>query len=169
MIHTPLLPVSGVLWISWGCSHIYIGPFCYDGLPCWIILNERLWKWGWCTAEYGCSLLLCLIKWLPFPFIGFRQARRSVPPLCFIHSPLRSVVACRLGYLLPSTMLVVFLCSIVSKNFLTVPHCIPWLWMIYPWCVGEPEDLIRPPYVWWIRLGCPFSSKIMKGIPRSPW
>ena len=94
-----------------------------------------------------------LSKWLPFPFIGLCQYRRAVPPLCFGHSYMRSVVAGRLVSLLLPTMLVVCFCSI---NVLTRSPCIPWLWLIYLWSVGEPQDLTGNPYVQWIFLGCPF-------------
>ena len=106
LIHISLLPLFVVLWISRGHSHSYIGPCGCNRLSCWLISTERLWKWGWYTVYYWCSLLMWLIKWLPVPFLGLGQARRAVPPLCFSHSYMRSVVAVRLGYLLLTTLLV---------------------------------------------------------------
>ena len=137
-------------------------------MPCWVILTERLWKWGWHTANYGCSLLMCLIKLLPFPFIVLGNYIRSVPPLCFSNSYMRYMVAGRLCSLLLPTLLVVCLCSISSLKVLTGPPCISWLLLIYPCYVGEPQDLIGILYFWWLCPGCPFSSKIQKGLPRYP-
>ena len=67
-----------------------------------------------------------------------------------------------LGYMLLPTMLVVCILSIVRKK-------VSLLWLIYPCTMGEPQDLTRPPYVWWICLGCTFPSKIMNVLPRYPW
>ena len=143
--------------------------FCCDGLTCWLILTERLWKLGWYNYDYGCSLLMCLIKWLPVPFIVLGQGRRSVPPLCFSHSFMKSVVSGKLGSLLLPIIFVVCLFSVVSKKFLNGSPCLPWLWLIYPWSVGEPQDLTEPPYVQCLCMDWPFYSKVPKGLPSSPW
>ena len=127
------------------------------------------WKWGWCTADYEFILPLCLIKWLLVPLFLLGYARMDVPPLCFIHSSMRSVVSCRLGYLVLPNLLVVRPCYIVRKKFLTGPQCIPWLWLIHPCSVGEPQDLTGPPYIQWFCLGYLFSSKKTKGLPRYLW
>ena len=55
--NNPLLILYRMIWSSWGHSNIYIGYWCCDGLPCWIIWTERLVEWGWCTVDYECSLL----------------------------------------------------------------------------------------------------------------
>ena len=138
LMHTPLLLLSWVLWISWGHSHISIVPCCCDWLTCWLILTERLCNWGWSTDDYGCSLLICLIIWILVPFLLLGKARRAVPPFCFSHSSMRTVVAGRLVSLLLPTLLVVCIWSIDRKNFLTGPPFIPWLWNIYPCSMGEP-------------------------------
>ena len=167
LIHIPPLTLFGILWISWGNSHISIGPCWCDGLTCWVILTGRLRKWGRCTVDYRCRLSIRLIKWPPVPFIELGQARRSVPPLYFSHSSMKSLVSGRLGFLLLPNLLVIYLSSIVRKNVLTGPPCIPRLWLIYPCYLGEPHDLTSPPCVWWIHLGCPFW--IPKGLPSYPW
>ena len=136
LILTPLLPLFGVLWISWGHSNIYIGAFCCDRLPCWVILTNRLWKWGRWTADYVCSLLLWLIKWLPVPFIGLGKSIRSVPPIHFSCSLMRSVVSVRFGSMLLPTLLVVYLCSIVRKKVLTGTPFITCLLLIYTCYIG---------------------------------
>ena len=169
MIHTPLLPLSGVLWISWINSHISIGPWCCDGLTWWLIWTERFLKGGCSTDDYVCSLLVFFIKWLSVLFLGLVWSRKSMPPLYFSCSSMSSVVACRLSSLLLPTLLTVCLCSIFRQKVLTGPPYIPWLWLIYPCYVDEPQDLIRTPYVRWLRLVFPFSSKIMKVFPRYPW
>ena len=157
-----------MIWIPLGHSHIYIVPWCCDGLTSWLILIERFYRWGWHTDDYGFILLMCLIKLLTVPFLGIGQARRSVPPLCFSHSYMRSMVAGRLGSLLLSTLLLVCICSIVRQKFLDGPPCIPWSCLIYPCSVGEPQDLSGPPYVRCLFMGCPLSSKIPRGLPRYP-
>ena len=169
MIHNPLLPLFGVLCISWGCNNISIGPWCCDGLPCWVIVTERLWRWGQHTDDFGYSLLICLIKWIPVYFIELGQAIRAVFPLYLSHSSMRYVVSGRLDSLLIPTLSVVCLCSLVREDVITGPKCIPWLWLIDPWSVGKLKDLTRNPYVRWLRLGCPLSSKIPKGLPRHLW
>ena len=70
---------------------------------------------------------MCLIKLIPVPFIELGQAIRSLPPLCFSNSSMRSVVAGRLGSMLLLTLLVVCLFSIVRQKVLTGPPFIPWL------------------------------------------
>ena len=142
-----MLPLFGVLWISWGDSHISIRPWCCDGMPCWVILIEILWKWWWYNGDSGCSLPICFIKWIPVPFIGLGQTRRDMTPICFIHSYMRYMVAGRLGSLLLPTLLVICLCSIVRQNVRTGNTYIPCLWLIYLWSVGEQQDLTRPPYI----------------------
>ena len=127
-----------------------------------------MWKWGWHTSGYMWILLMCLIKRLPVPFIGLGQGRRYAPPLFFSHSYMRSMVAGRLDSLLLPTLLVICLCSIIRKMVLNGNPCIPWLWLIYPCSMGKPQDLTGTPYVRYICLGYTFSSKILKGLPRSP-
>ena len=76
------------------------------------------------------------------------------------------VVSGRLSYLSLSTLWVVCLYSVVSRKFFTVPPFIPWLRMIYPFYVGEPQAINGTPYVWWI-----FSSLyfILKHTKLPPW
>ena len=153
----------------WGHSHISIGPCCCDRTTCWLMLTKRLVKWGWCTADYGCSLLLCLIKWLPVSFIGLVEVRRYVPSLFLSHSYMRYMVSVKFYFMLLPSLLVVCLCSIVRWKVLSGLPYIHWLWLIYPFSVCEPHDLSGPPYIRWLCLVCLFSFKIMKGLPRSPW
>ena len=169
LIHIPPFTLFGVLWISLGHSHIYIGTCCCDGLTCWEILTERVFKWGLYTSDYGCILLPYLIKWLPIPFLGLGKARKSVTTLSFSHSFMRSVVACRLGSLLLPTLMMVYLCSIVRWKVLTGTPCIPWLWLIYTLSIGEPQDLTGTTYVQWLHMGCPFSLKILKYLHKYLW
>ena len=135
LIHTPMFPLIVMLCLSWCHSHIYIVTFCCYGLHCWVILTERLVNWGSRTANYVCSLLLWLIKWISAPFLELGQDRRYVPPLRFSHSSMMYMVYGRLGYLLLPTLFVVCLWSIVRQKVLTGPIYIPWLWLIYPFYV----------------------------------
>ena len=76
---------------------------------------------------------------------------------------------CYVGYMLLPDLLMFCLCSIVSHKFLTGLPCIRWLLLIYPHSVGEPKGLTGPPCVLWLHIVCPLYSKILKGLPRSPW
>ena len=100
---------------------------------------------------------MCLLKWLPVPFVGLWKGRKDVPPLFFSHSCMRSVVFGRLDYLLLPTLLVVCLCSILRKKVLTGPTCIPWLWLVYPFSMVEPQEFTRP--------GLPMSDGCVLAVP----
>ena len=162
LIHAPLFPLFGMIWLSWGHSRIFIGPCCCDGMPCWVLLTESFGNWVWHNNECGYSLLLWLIKWLPIHFLELGKTRRAVPPFCFSHYYMRFVVSGMLGSLLLPTLFLVFLWSIFRWKVLTGPPSIPCLWLIYTCYVVEPHDLTGTTYAHWLRVGCPFSLKYLR-------
>ena len=129
-----------MICISRGHSPILLGSCCCDCIYCWVILTERLWRWGWRTADYEYILMMFLIKWPHSPCWIMAGQKGGDPSLfqSLIHEVYDS---CYFGLsIIPYPVDGLYRLHI-QRKFLSGTTCIPWLWLIFHCSVGEREEL----------------------------